>query len=89
MKAAFNAKAMARLKNNFGDWKEKWRVLGDKAKPVYVSDDIWTGLKAYWNWPKSVQNSLCCSASGLTRDAHGNFPIPPHLPHTLGRSYKM
>lgn len=79
MKAAFNAKAMARLKNNVGDWKEKWMVVGDEAKPVYISDDIWTGLKTYWNWPKSVRKSLCCSASRLTHDAQENFPIPPHF----------
>ncbi|KAF3597721.1 hypothetical protein DY000_02022789 [Brassica cretica] len=46
---------MARLKNIVGDWKEKWRVLGDDAKEAYLRNDVWKGLKDYWNLPKSVQ----------------------------------
>ena len=81
MKEAFNEKAMARLKNNVADWKEKWRVLGDRSQSLYISDDVWKGLKAYWNLPKSVRNSLKCFASRMTRDAHGNLPIA----HTSGQ----
>lgn len=33
MKIAFNPKAMDRLKNTVGDWKEKWMYHGDAAKP--------------------------------------------------------
>ena len=33
----FYYKAKARLKNNVGDWKEKWWVLGDDAKPIYAA----------------------------------------------------
>ncbi|KAF3604022.1 hypothetical protein F2Q69_00035888 [Brassica cretica] len=39
VKEAFNEKAMARLKNNVADWKEKCRVLGDRSQPLYISDD--------------------------------------------------
>ena len=85
MKEAFNDKAMARLKNNVADWKEKWRVLGDRSQPLYISDDVWKGLKPYWNLPKSVRKSLKCSASRLTSDAQGNFPIP----HTPGKPFKL
>ena len=81
MKKAFNEKAMARLKNNVADWKEKWRVLGDSSQPLYISDEVWEGLKTYWNLPKSVRKSLKCSAYRMTRDAHGNLPIP----HTSGQ----
>ena len=82
MKAAFNKKAMARLKNIVGDWKEKWKYLGDDAKETYLSDEVWTGLKAYWILPDSVQRSLTCSAARMTRDADGNLPIP----HTSGQT---
>ena len=69
MKEAFNEKAMARLKNNVADWKEKLRVLGDRTQPLYISDDVWKSLKAYCNFPKYVRKSLKCSASRLTHDA--------------------
>lgn len=82
MKKAFNNKAMLRLKNIVGDWKEKWKFFGDEAKQTYLSNDVWTGLKAYWLLPKSVQRSLKCSAARLTRDAQGNLPIP----HTSGQT---
>uniref|UniRef100_A0A0D3E5B0 Uncharacterized protein n=1 Tax=Brassica oleracea var. oleracea TaxID=109376 RepID=A0A0D3E5B0_BRAOL len=55
VKEEFYKKGMARLKNIVGDWKEKGRVLGDDAKEAYLSNDVWKGLKAYWNLPKSVQ----------------------------------
>lgn len=29
---------MACLKNNVGDWKDKWQFEGDAAKPTYISD---------------------------------------------------
>ena len=84
MKKAFNEKAMTRLKNNVADWKEKWRVLGDRSQLLYISDDVWKGLKAYWNLPKSIRKSLKCSASRMTRDVQGNLPIPHtsrQIPH--------
>ncbi|KAG2330486.1 hypothetical protein Bca52824_001666 [Brassica carinata] len=54
VKNEFNAKAKLRLKNIVGDWKEKWRVLGEDAKLIYISDHVWTDLKAYWTLPRSV-----------------------------------
>ncbi|KAG2314386.1 hypothetical protein Bca52824_017508 [Brassica carinata] len=47
LKKAFNEKAMDRLKNTVGDWKDKWRFQGDAAKPIFISETTWTGLKAY------------------------------------------
>ena len=91
MKEKFYKKAMARLKNIAGDWKEKWRVLGDDAKEAYLSNDVWKGLKAYWNLPKSVQRSLTCSTARLTRDDDGNLPVPHtsrQIPHT-GRALQI
>ena len=91
MKEEFYKKAMARLKNIVGDWKEKWRVLGDDAKEAYLSNDVWKGLKAYWNLPKSVQRSLTCSTARLTRDDDGNLPVPHtsgQIPHT-GRALQI
>ena len=81
MKEAFNEKAMVRLQHNVADWKEKWRDLGDRSQPLYISNDVWKGIKAYWNLPKSVRKSLKCSASRMTRYAQGNLPIP----HTSGQ----
>ncbi|KAF3568884.1 hypothetical protein DY000_02014488 [Brassica cretica] len=46
---------------------------------------LWTGLKAYWNFPRSVCMSNNCSAAQLTLDAEGNFPLPHTselIPHT-------
>ncbi|KAG2331731.1 hypothetical protein Bca52824_002911 [Brassica carinata] len=40
VKKAFNEKAMDRLKNTVGDWKDKWRVEGDAAKPIFISETI-------------------------------------------------
>ncbi|KAG5375121.1 hypothetical protein IGI04_039717, partial [Brassica rapa subsp. trilocularis] len=80
-----SVKGMSRLKNNVGDWK-------DGANPIYVINDVWKGLKAYWNLPKSVRRFLKCSAARLTSDAEDNLPIPIHLdsPHTLGGgTYKL
>ena len=82
MKEGFSKKAAIRLKNIVGDWKDMWRIYGDAAKEVYLSNAVWTGLKAYWNSPKSVQRSLTCSAARLTRDADGNLPIT----HTSGQT---
>ncbi|KAF2557507.1 hypothetical protein F2Q68_00017259 [Brassica cretica] len=82
---------MAHLKNIVGDWKEKWKLLGDDAKEAYISNDIRKGLKAYWNLPKSVQRSLTFSAAQLTRDEDGNLPIPQtygQIPHA-GRALQI
>ncbi|KAH0858867.1 hypothetical protein HID58_087128, partial [Brassica napus] len=46
---------------------------------------LWTGLKAYWNFPRSVCMSNNCSAAQLTLDAEGNLPLPHTselIPHT-------
>ena len=91
VKAAFYKKAMARLKNIVGDWKEKWRVMGDDANETYLSNDVWKGLKAYWNFPKSVQRSLTCSTDRFTCDDDGNLPVPHtsrQIPHA-GRALQI
>lgn len=31
--------------------------LWDNAKPIYIIDRIWTGLKAYWTMPHSIRPS--------------------------------
>lgn len=82
MKDGFYEKAQERLKNIVGDWKDKWRLDGDDAKPVYISDHVWRGLTAYWRSPKSVKTSAHCSNNRMTRDAEGNLP----LPHTSGQT---
>lgn len=81
MKKAFTEKAMDRLKNTVGDWKDKWRVEGDAAKPIFIAETVWTGLKAYWMLPRSIMTANNCSAARQTPDAEGNLP----LPHTSGQ----
>ncbi|KAF3566310.1 hypothetical protein DY000_02016762 [Brassica cretica] len=68
------------------------RVLRDGTKPIYVIDDVWKGLKVYWNLPKSVRRSLKCSAARLTSDAEGNLPIPytsEQTPHAGRRDLQI
>ena len=91
MKAAFYKKAMARLKNIVGDWKEKWRVMGDDAKEAYLSNDVWKGLKAYWNFPKSVKGlSLALRiGSPVMMMVTCQYLILPDRFHTLGGHYKL
>ncbi|KAF3587917.1 hypothetical protein F2Q69_00030594 [Brassica cretica] len=36
---------MDRLKNNVGDWKEKWWHHGDAAKPTFISDYQWRNVR--------------------------------------------
>uniref|UniRef100_A0A0D3BFX2 Uncharacterized protein n=1 Tax=Brassica oleracea var. oleracea TaxID=109376 RepID=A0A0D3BFX2_BRAOL len=89
--AAFYKKTMARLKNIVGDWEEKWRVMGDDAKEAYLNNDVWKGLKAYWNLPKKVQRSLTCSTARLTRHDDGKLPVPHtsgQIPH-VGRALQI
>ena len=73
---------MDRLKNNVGDWKEKWWHHGDAEKPTFISDYVWTGLKAYWMDPRNILALKNCSAARLTPDSEGNLP----LPHTSGQT---
>ncbi|KAG2323112.1 hypothetical protein Bca52824_016325 [Brassica carinata] len=63
VKKAFNEKVMDRLKNTIGDWKDKWRFQGDAAKPIFISDTTWAGLKAYWMLPRSIMTANNCSAA--------------------------
>ncbi|KAG2250279.1 hypothetical protein Bca52824_080415 [Brassica carinata] len=78
-----------KVMDNYGkqihEWKKKWeinkRFQGDAAKPVFVIEAVWTGLKAYWNLPCSVRTYNNCSAARLTSDGEGNLP----LPHTSGQ----
>lgn len=67
-------------------WKEKWRYQGDAAKSTFISETTWIGLKAYWNFPRSVRRSYNCSVAQLTSDAEGNLPLPilPKKFHTPG-----
>ncbi|KAG5384651.1 hypothetical protein IGI04_036121, partial [Brassica rapa subsp. trilocularis] len=57
-------------------WKEKWRYQGDAAKSTFISKTTWIGLKAYWNFPRSVRRSYNCAVAQLTSDAEGNLPLP-------------
>ncbi|CAG7885532.1 unnamed protein product [Brassica rapa] len=71
-----NPRYINHLKNNVGDWKEKWRYHEDVAKPTFISDYVWTGLKAYWMNPRNIRTSNNCSVARLTPDSEGNLSLP-------------
>lgn len=79
MKKALNDKAKFRLKNNIADWKEQWLDIVENAKTSYISDLIWTGLKAYWIAPRSIRVAASGSAAQMTPDPEGNLPMVHNL----------
>ncbi|KAF3605214.1 hypothetical protein DY000_02048292 [Brassica cretica] len=42
VKKALNDKAKLRLKNIISYWNEKWLEIGNDAKPIYISDNVWS-----------------------------------------------
>src|SRR5690606_195829 len=74
VKQAVSAKTMARRKRIVGDWQDRLRYAGAASKPSYISDEVWTALKAYWYFSTSIHAFNLCSAARLTPDAEGNLP---------------
>ncbi|XP_024010641.1 uncharacterized protein LOC112086103 [Eutrema salsugineum] len=57
----FRLKAQKRLVNTVSDWKRKWEIDGDKAKPSLISTYCWNRLNVYWMDPHPQEVAAKCS----------------------------
>lgn len=79
------------LKNNIADWKEKWLDIVENEKPIYISDCVWTGLKAYWAAPCTIRMAALGSVAQMMPDPEENLPIVHNLDifHMLEWPYRL
>lgn len=74
VRTAFNVQANKQYKSNMTFWKKKWKLKKDK--PTGLDENVWLGLKAYWQLDETA--SIAETNSQNRKSQRGGKGVSTH-----------